>query len=114
MQGVWLVLAAAGWFGLLVLGTVMASRARRASLRAAVTLRKHLRPYLRRRAAEAGIELEESLAISQEAIVTELCDLADRLTAHERGELAHGDTATMAVSDTVQMPLGTGPQQPKP
>jgi hypothetical protein len=98
--------AAAGWIVVVLLLAVLPGRSRRQIRRSCLRLRSHVEPYLLRRGTEAGLQppLEPTdPSRESEQIVDALCEMADRLTAHERTQVELGDTVNLAVSDT--MPL---------
>ena len=88
-----LILLAIGAFTALA-GAFLAGRAQAGAI--ARQIRVHVLPYLRRRAAEAHLEVrpEDPRASATDA-AGEACQLAEKLTEHERHE--------MALSSTVQM-----------
>jgi hypothetical protein len=100
-------LAIAGWSVALLLLALLPARARRQATQSALRLRSHVEPYLRRRLQEIAKGAEASDPSQNPAqLVDHLCQLADRLTEHERAQISMGDTLNIAHSDT--MPLDTG------
>jgi uncharacterized membrane-anchored protein YhcB (DUF1043 family) len=100
-------LALAGWIVALLLLALLPGRARRRATQSALRLRSHVEPYLRRRLQEINKGAEASdPSQDPQRLVDHLCELADRLTEHERAQISVGDTLNMAHSDT--MPIDTG------
>jgi hypothetical protein len=100
-------LALSGWFVALVVWLALSSRARRHGIQLAVRLRSNLRPYLQRRAVDAGVEVDASSGVgSLEEVVDDLCTVARRLIEHDRSQMELGDTVNMATSAT--QPMDTG------
>ena len=75
-------------------GAFLAGRAQGGAI--ARQVRAHLLPYLRRKAAEAQIELRPDDPRKSEAeSVREACKLAEQLTDHDRKEVALSSTVQM-------------------
>lgn len=108
---IWLLttLAVVGWVVALVATLVLPARARREGIQLGLRLRSNLRPYLLRRAMEAGIDAPEpqpEQVSSLEQIVDDLCAVTRRLVDHERSQMELGDTMNIATSKT--QPMDTG------
>jgi hypothetical protein len=108
---IWIAAAAAaiGWILALTVLGLLPGRYRRREIQISLKLRSHVFPYLRRRALEAELGVEPDLPHQPDEVLTEICSLADRLTAHERSQVELGDTVNVGVniahSDT--MPIDT-------
>jgi hypothetical protein len=88
-----LFLLAAGCFVGLA-GAFLAGRAQAGAIVRQV--RAHVVPYLRRKAAEAQLELRpEDPRASEVDVVREACKLADQLTEHDRRDVALSNTLQM-------------------
>jgi hypothetical protein len=86
-------LLAAGAFVALC-GAFLAGRAQGGAIVRQV--RVHVLPYLRKKAAEAQLELRpENPRASEAEAVLEACKLADQLTEHDRREVALSNTVQM-------------------
>ena len=86
-------LLAAGAF-IALCGAFLAGRAQGGSI--ARQVRARVLPYLRKKAAEAQLELRpETSHASESDAVLEACKLADQLTEHDRKEVALSNTVQM-------------------
>jgi hypothetical protein len=86
-------LLAAGAFIALV-GAFLAGRAQGSAI--ARQIGAHVLPYLRKKAAEAQLELRpENPRASEADALLEACKLADQLTEHDRREVALSTTVQM-------------------
>jgi hypothetical protein len=93
--------AALGWVAAGILGLCLSASARRRSVLSALRLRSSVEPYLLRRATEYRLAGSPSSPTDPpEEVVAALCDLAGRLTEHERSNPALGDTMRIAISET--------------
>ena len=102
-----LAVAASGWVLSLLLLLLLPARARREAMALCLRLRSHVRPYLHRRAVEAGLETSHGTSAPQhaDAVVADLCQLADQLARLERSQVELGDTVNIGVSDTMPIVL---------
>ena len=103
------ILAVVGWVVALVATLALSARARRHGIQLGLRLRSNLRPYLLRRAMEAGIDAPEpqpEQVSSLEQVVDDLCTVTRRLVDHERSQMELGDTMNIATSKT--QPMDTG------
>jgi hypothetical protein len=104
MNTVTLALCAAGWIVAALVVALLPTRIHRRHLRRALQLRTAVRPYLHRRAVEAGLEVGDAPGAGADAIFDDICDLAEALTRHERAAASPVVTIdTLAVSDTQPM-----------
>lgn len=102
-----LAVAGAGWLVAGAILVVLSTRHRSAELRRTVELRQTIEPYLFRRASELGLD-EPPIPASDrhaERVHRRLCELGQRLTAHERQQLG--------VADTLNIPGHKLPENPK-
>jgi hypothetical protein len=99
------VFAALGLLTSVLLATRLAAvRARRR--RTIDRLRDTLEPYLRRKAAEAGLSQPGptiTAKLDPDDVIGDACNLAERLLAHDKGEPQKPTTYDFAVADTEQI-----------
>jgi len=101
------MLAVSGWVVAGVVWLALSSRTRRRGIQLAVRLRSNIRPYLQRRAVDAGVEVQPSAGVGWlDEVVDDLCTVAKRLVEHDRSQMELGDTVNMATSAT--QPMDTG------
>jgi hypothetical protein len=113
---IWLLAGAAvvGWSVAVILLGALPARARRRAVQSALRLRSHVEPCLRRRLAEidgSKVPTQTSAVQDPDEIIDVVCQLADRLTEHDRSQIVLGDTLNIAHSDTMPVDVSSLPPE---
>jgi hypothetical protein len=97
------ILALLGWGSALCIYLLLSSEYKRHASQSAQLLRKHVEPYLLRRASGIeGVHFNQTQPTQPpDEVVHELCEMARQLTDREKKQFGLGDTQQMATAETM-------------